>query len=59
MGDLNAYEAGKGGKKTREAYRLPSLLYSEGAGPFGVAFDGANIGLTNSSSNTVSKIPAF
>lgn len=29
MVDLNAHEAGNGGKKPREAYRLPSLLYSE------------------------------
>jgi hypothetical protein len=27
--DLNAHEAGNGGKKPREAYSLPSLLYSE------------------------------
>ena len=29
MVDLNAHEAGNGGKKPREAYSLPSLLYSE------------------------------
>jgi hypothetical protein len=27
--DLNAHEAGNGGKKPRDAYTLPSLLYSE------------------------------
>jgi len=27
--DLNAHEAGNGGKKPRDAYSLPSLLYSE------------------------------
>jgi hypothetical protein len=31
MVDLNAHEAGNGGKKPREAYSLPSLLYSEAA----------------------------
>src|SRR5229473_2672264 len=30
MVDLNAHEAGNGGQKPREAYSLPSLLYSEG-----------------------------
>jgi len=30
MVDLNAHEAGNGGKKPRKAYSLPSLLYSEG-----------------------------
>jgi hypothetical protein len=29
MVDLNAHEAGNGGKKPRAAYSLPSLLYSE------------------------------
>jgi hypothetical protein len=29
MVDLNAHEAGNGGKKPRDAYSLPSLLYSE------------------------------
>ena len=29
MVDLNAHEAGNGGKKPREAYSSPSLLYSE------------------------------
>jgi hypothetical protein len=29
MVDLNAHEAGNGGQKPREAYSLPSLLYSE------------------------------
>jgi hypothetical protein len=29
MVDINAHEAGNGGKKPREAYSLPSLLYSE------------------------------
>ncbi len=32
MVDLNAHEAGNGGQKPREAYSLPSLLYSEIAG---------------------------
>jgi hypothetical protein len=32
MVDLNAHEAGNGGKKPREAYSLPSLLYSEDLG---------------------------
>ena len=31
MVDLNAHEAGNGGKKPREAYSSPSLLYSENA----------------------------
>jgi hypothetical protein len=31
MVDLNAHEAGNGGKKPREAYSSPSLLYSETA----------------------------
>jgi hypothetical protein len=31
MVELNAHEAGNGGKKPREAYSLPSLLYSETA----------------------------
>jgi hypothetical protein len=31
MVDLNAHEAGNGGKKPREAYSSPSLLYSEAA----------------------------
>ena len=31
MVDLNAHEAGNGGKKPREAYSPPSLLYSENA----------------------------
>ncbi len=31
MVDLNAHEAGNGGKKPREAYSLPSLPYSERA----------------------------
>ncbi len=31
MVDLNAHEAGNGGQKPREAYSLPSLLYSESA----------------------------
>jgi hypothetical protein len=30
--DLNAHEAGNGGKKPRDAYSLPSLLYSEPRG---------------------------
>ena len=29
MVDLNAHEAGNGGQKPRDAYSLPSLLYSE------------------------------
>jgi hypothetical protein len=29
MVDLNAHATGNGGKKPREAYSLPSLLYSE------------------------------
>ena len=29
MVNLNAHEAGNGGKKPREAYSAPSLLYSE------------------------------
>jgi DNA-binding beta-propeller fold protein YncE len=34
--------------------------YSVGSNPqYGVVFDGANIWVTNASSNTVSKIPAF
>jgi hypothetical protein len=33
MVDLNAHEAGNGGQKPREAYSLPSLLYSEVGGP--------------------------
>jgi hypothetical protein len=31
MVDLNAHATGNGGKKPREAYSLPSLLYSEWA----------------------------
>ena len=29
MVDLNAHEAGNGGKKPKDTYSLPSLLYSE------------------------------
>ena len=35
MVDLNAHEAGNGGKKPREAYSLPSLLYSESYDAYG------------------------
>jgi hypothetical protein len=34
MVDLNAHETGNGGKKPREAYSLPSLLYSEKGSAF-------------------------
>ena len=35
MVDLNAHEAGNGGQKPRDAYSLPSLLYSEDNGALG------------------------
>jgi hypothetical protein len=38
MVDLNAHEAGNGGKKPREAYGPPSLLHSEVIMLIGITF---------------------